>query len=53
MDREEIVIFEYLGFGWVIDRGVMAKVFPPPAGKKETGEDRVGMWLEQRKRPQR
>lgn len=53
MDCEEIVIFECLGFGWVVDRALMAKVFPRPAGKKETDEDRADMWLEPRRRLRR
>ena len=34
MDYEEIVFFERLGFGWVVDDGVVAKVFPYRMGKK-------------------
>lgn len=37
-DYQEIVFFDHLGFGWVVDRGTVAKVFPESREKRGPNE---------------
>ena len=40
-DYQEIVFFDRLGFGWVVESGTVAKVFPD-SNKKRGAEEGIG-----------